>query len=265
MVSSYVLGFAMSGITELIILEVEKNPILYNKQLPEYKDSTKKRHIWREIAARVGWTDKEVELRWKNLRDCMAKYKKKQITESGDGAKYVKEYKYAKLLDFLTPFFAERSTASNLDSAELESQVKIEDYCSDSQCQEDEFTQITAGEECSTVFHANQFDSTGSTCKNSKRKKRKHEEIDQTMIEHINHKTVSPLKTAEDDVDLFLQSIAPAIKQLPPLQRADVKYKIHGIVHEAETSALTAALNQPTEQSSASAYDNTNGYPYTNW
>ena len=35
-------------LTEKIILKVEKNPILYDKSLKEYKDNDKKRDIWKQ-------------------------------------------------------------------------------------------------------------------------------------------------------------------------------------------------------------------------
>ena len=42
--------------TERLIIEVEKNTCLYDKQSPLYKDLNKKEDIWNDIAQRVGFT-----------------------------------------------------------------------------------------------------------------------------------------------------------------------------------------------------------------
>ena len=53
---------------------------------------------------------KEIESRWKNVRDGLCRYRRKVRSKSGVGEKTVKEYKYAQLLGFLVPFLPDRST-----------------------------------------------------------------------------------------------------------------------------------------------------------
>jgi len=55
-----------------------------------------------------------VESRWRTVRDNYARYQRKLKCRSGDAASTVKEYKYAQVLSFLIPHFAERPTSSNL-------------------------------------------------------------------------------------------------------------------------------------------------------
>ena len=57
---------------------------------------------------------KEVETRWKNVRDGFMKYRRKLKTRSGDGAKTLKEYKYANVMSFLIPYLDDRPTSGNL-------------------------------------------------------------------------------------------------------------------------------------------------------
>ena len=40
-------------ISEALILEVQNNPILYDKSTKDYKDSRKKRDVWIQVGARV--------------------------------------------------------------------------------------------------------------------------------------------------------------------------------------------------------------------
>ena len=49
---------------------------------------------------------KTVSRKWKDVKDSYRKYRKKLSTKSGQEAKSVKEYKYAKQLEFLIPHMA---------------------------------------------------------------------------------------------------------------------------------------------------------------
>ena len=44
----------------------------------------------------------------------------------------------------------------------------------------------------------------------------------------------APAAEREDDIDHFMKSMAATIRKLPPHAIANVKYEIHGIVHQAE-------------------------------
>lgn len=41
--------------TERLIIEIEKNSCLYDKQSPLYKDNTKKDDIWKEVVLLAGY------------------------------------------------------------------------------------------------------------------------------------------------------------------------------------------------------------------
>ncbi|ESO92212.1 hypothetical protein LOTGIDRAFT_162867 [Lottia gigantea] len=43
--------------TEVLILEVEKNPVLFDKAEKTYKETVKKKDIWKGIGEKVGLTD----------------------------------------------------------------------------------------------------------------------------------------------------------------------------------------------------------------
>ena len=42
--------------TEVLILEVEKNPVLFDKADKSYKEAVKKKDIWKGIGEKVGLT-----------------------------------------------------------------------------------------------------------------------------------------------------------------------------------------------------------------
>ena len=44
----------MSDNNEVLIYEVQKNPILFDKANTSYKDTKRKKDVWRQIGERVG-------------------------------------------------------------------------------------------------------------------------------------------------------------------------------------------------------------------
>lgn len=48
--------------TDKIIIEVEKNPILFDKKEKDYKDAAKKRDVWKHIAQGVGMTGNNIHV-----------------------------------------------------------------------------------------------------------------------------------------------------------------------------------------------------------
>lgn len=176
-----------------------------------------------------------MESRWRNVRDGFIKYRKKLKTKSGDGAKTVKEYKYAKVLSFLIPYLGDRPTSGNLemddsdevdDDAQQETLSVIENDASQTGSQPESLQR-----KCPDTPSISSLSATGK-----RRKQMPRDDVDTTICEYLKKKIRSPVKIDEkpDDVDLFLQSMAASIRKLPAHQRAAVKYKIHGIVHEAE-------------------------------
>ena len=107
----------------------------------------------------------------------------------------------------------------------------------------------------------------------SKRKqKRTQDDLDATLCRYLKKKSHSPKKTEEkqDDVDLFLQSMAASIRKLAASKRAEVKFKIHSIVHEAEMQCCFPQMMTPFDMQSMTERPNstatrwmTSPAPYT--
>ncbi|XP_050297251.1 uncharacterized protein LOC126736763 [Anthonomus grandis grandis] len=113
--------------TERIIVEVEKRPALYNNELKEYSDKNAKEKLWTEVCANVipKWHElsgaerkdrgKEVQKKWKNLKDCFARElaAQKKI-RCGEPAKKRRKYIYFDALLFLLPHQQPRTTSGNI-------------------------------------------------------------------------------------------------------------------------------------------------------
>ncbi|ESO82050.1 hypothetical protein LOTGIDRAFT_170324 [Lottia gigantea] len=103
-----------NDLNELLILEIEKNPILYDKTRADYKRIDFKEVVWSSIGRHIRIEVNEVKEKWKSNRDAFVRCRQKSKTKSGQKAKEVKPYKYAHLLEFLIPTGGERQTSGNL-------------------------------------------------------------------------------------------------------------------------------------------------------
>ncbi|XP_047518995.1 uncharacterized protein LOC125058900 [Pieris napi] len=114
---------------DLLIEEVEKRALIYDKKLKEYSDSNLKIKAWDEISRIIFSTvwgtlssqekteaGKLVQKRWKNLRACFSRELREQ--KSGQAATKRRKYKHFDQLLFLIPSMDTRETSGNADSVE---------------------------------------------------------------------------------------------------------------------------------------------------
>ncbi|CAG9760668.1 unnamed protein product [Ceutorhynchus assimilis] len=119
--------------SERIIVEVEKGPALYNKELKDYSDRNAKEKLWIEVCANVisRWhelSERDVQKKWKNLRDCFARELaiQKKI-KSGEPARKRRKYIYFDALLFLLPHQQPRATSSNVEPPNDDIQLPDDD------------------------------------------------------------------------------------------------------------------------------------------
>ncbi|XP_050292777.1 uncharacterized protein LOC126733497 [Anthonomus grandis grandis] len=118
--------------TERIIVEVEKRPALYNKELKEYSDRNAKEKLWTEVCANVipKWHElsgaerkdrgKELQKEWKNLKDRFIKdIKVQKDIASGSAASKKRKYIFADIMQFLLPELKDRSTDTNIPETDI--------------------------------------------------------------------------------------------------------------------------------------------------
>ncbi|GFU09466.1 uncharacterized protein NPIL_255161 [Nephila pilipes] len=98
--------------SELIILEVQKHPCLYDPKSAEYKNREVKKNAWKSVSKMVAgdkWAEmdnesktdmsRDIQKRWKSMKDSYVKSKKtEEINWSG---KRRRPYVYHKLMSFL--------------------------------------------------------------------------------------------------------------------------------------------------------------------
>lgn len=119
--------------TDLLISEVKKRPSVYDQQEDDYSDRTKKQKCWEEICAVLvpSWEEctqlekcrkaKEIQTRWRSLKDCFRRELHLQKKESRGGSSPAKRkrYMFYDQLTFLEPMLMRRSTSGKAsDTAE---------------------------------------------------------------------------------------------------------------------------------------------------
>ncbi|XP_066443024.1 uncharacterized protein [Eleutherodactylus coqui] len=118
--------------TDLLISEVKKRPAVYDQQEDNYSDRSKKQRCWDEICAILvpGWEEssqleksckaKEIQTRWRSLKDCFRRelHLQKKESRSGSSPSKRKRYMFYDQLTFLEPTLMRRSSGKASDTQE---------------------------------------------------------------------------------------------------------------------------------------------------
>ncbi|XP_047115782.1 uncharacterized protein LOC124795743 [Schistocerca piceifrons] len=96
----------------VLINEVERSPVLFNKTLNDYCDANLKSELWEEVCVSIWRT--LAQRRWKNLRTFFARELREKISaQSGQLAGKRRKYKLYHELLFLLPTVEVRATSGN--------------------------------------------------------------------------------------------------------------------------------------------------------
>jgi len=192
--------------------------------------------------------------RWGNIRDNYRKSMKKNQIASGQKAKIIKHYKYAQQLSFITKFFDERDTMSNIDDKVkmLNENVNVDDDVNESKPNEnEEYSQNCITEEVDNSVIVESQNSrilsnskpSGSLQFSTPRKKTKYSSPSKTaaatVMEYLVKKNESKVPLdPQHPVDAFLAGIAPSLKKLTPLYWHYAKADIFAAVQNYELKMI---------------------------
>ncbi|XP_071498193.1 uncharacterized protein [Diadema antillarum] len=210
---------------EELICEVEKNPCLYDKSLPSFKESVKKLDVWNQIGDKLGISGEAAKKKWTHLRDAFQRNeRKKKDKRSGDAASTTKTYKYAAVMSFLLPHIHVRETSTNLSSSNREDEADKDG--------EDESLH---GNDSTSDVDMTEKPASPSPPKETP-KKPKRQELECAMLDYFRQRSTSFPSTS---VDPFFQEIAATIGKLPPIIQSRLKFDIYQMVHKAEIDHLS--------------------------
>ncbi|KAG1960419.1 uncharacterized protein si:ch211-207i20.3 [Pimephales promelas] len=206
---------------ELLLFLVSENKELFDKNHSEYKNTKRKEVLWQGIADKMGVDVEEVKAKWKNLRDTYTRKKRLEQdgSRSGRAAKKKKQWKYMRVMDFLDPSTEHRSVI--LDSIP----GKIED---------DEPDEDSGAEPASTSTGTSMTSPGAIRSGIVKRRRSETLELLERYLASKDSRDQEKDEQQQDEVDLFLRSLAPALRRLPASKQSLVKLQIQKILHDAE-------------------------------
>ncbi|XP_052466799.1 uncharacterized protein si:ch211-207i20.3 isoform X1 [Carassius gibelio] len=205
---------------ELLLFLVSENKELFDKNHSEYKNTKRKEVLWQGIADKMGVDVEEVKAKWKNLRDTYTRKKRLEQdgSRAGRASKKKKQWKYMRVMDFLDPSTEHRSVILDSFPSKIEDDEPDED----------------SGAEPASTSSGTSVTSPGVI--RSDITKRRRSETLELLEGYLASKDAKDREKDEqqDEVDLFLRSLAPALRRLPASKQSLVKLQIQKILHDAE-------------------------------
>ncbi|XP_069683423.1 uncharacterized protein [Periplaneta americana] len=109
------------------VREVEKHPILYNYNLPEYSRKALTEKAWGEVGKEVHLPASDCKERWRNLRAVFVR--KMKPSPNGSGSTRKRPYYLAQAMQFAVPYIKSLATTAprNLPGASLRKQHEVFD------------------------------------------------------------------------------------------------------------------------------------------
>lgn len=214
-------------------------------------------------------TGPSCKTRWGNIRDNFRKSLKKNKTVSGQRAKNTKQYKYSQQLTFLTKFFEERDTMTNIDFEVPTQENAGNDVVDEPGEYENEENSLDCTKDVGNPEIVESQSRTSSNLKQAEcftlptpRKKTKQSVPDTsrsktaaaTVMEYLvkKNENIQPL-APQHPVDAFLSGIAPVLKNLPPRYWHYAKSDIFATVQNYEFKMIMEQ-DQSTEPPSNPTY-----------
>ncbi|XP_056626613.1 uncharacterized protein si:ch211-207i20.3 [Triplophysa dalaica] len=206
---------------ELLLFLVSENKELFDKNHSEYKNIKRKEILWQGIADKIGVDVEDVKAKWKNLRDTYTRKKRMEqaVSRGGRGAKKSKQWRYMRVMDFLDPSCTEHRSIS-LNS--VPNKVEEDDPEDDSEA------------EPASTSTGTSISSPGIQPCAMKRKRTGTLDMLERYLATKDAREKEKDEQQLDEVDLFLRSLAPALRRLPASKQSLVKLQIQKIIHDAE-------------------------------
>ncbi|GFO50380.1 myb/sant-like transcription factor [Plakobranchus ocellatus] len=130
--------------TELLIKQVEKYPMLWDKENDSYKCATTTASAWREVSRALQPDYDSLEeyeknslvqmimKRWKNVRDAWAKAQKRIAKDITAGGRYPKKYIFQDQLSFLSKVIKFNKGSDSPAAYDIDTESESDDNCQDS-------------------------------------------------------------------------------------------------------------------------------------
>ncbi|KAG8324434.1 hypothetical protein J6590_092352 [Homalodisca vitripennis] len=221
--------------TELFINEVSIRPPLWDLKLKDYSNRDLKSKLWIEVARIVlsNWEQmtneeknkevKELQKKWRSLRDCFAREKKNLKLPSGSSQKKKKKYVYFDQLLFLTANNTDRRTTTNVP----DEQPDIRNENAATEENNEDLTEVVASEPATP----NQV-APNQAAPNRINKKYRQTPFEMAVLKHLTNAS-KPTDEEEEADKHFLLSFLPMLKNLPVDKKLWVRMKFTEVMQQA--------------------------------
>ncbi|KAI4471923.1 madf domain transcription factor [Holotrichia oblita] len=234
------------------------------------KTNILKDNIWEVIAKETERSVDDCKKRWKCIRDSYLKIKKSQKTTTGQAAIKRPKWSLFEFLSFLDSVPIERRSVNTLqpveegsistDTGNLDFQEQHENSVNEPSSQNEDKDETTS------------IQSTPSTKSTINRsfKKRKQRTSDSKLLEELKKRSadrpafMTKILEDEDEVDIFMHSIAVQVKKLDPQLIAEEKVGILSLVNRLQFRGTLEPTTSPSPYSSSSSNYSQLSYDFPN-
>ncbi|GFR69657.1 U4/U6 small nuclear ribonucleoprotein Prp3 [Elysia marginata] len=254
--------------TDILLTEIKNRPLLYNTSNPFYKDNARRAEAWREIAKLVfpeaaGKVAevrrvKELQARWKSLRDSYSKHRKRVLTYGEEGL-HCKPYIFAAKLSFLDKFMTFRDPPggkdngmnSNVNEEEEEDNDDKSSTTLDFECEEEAMighSSVKPEPEPSTDFNDAPESSSNSRFRPVMTPAREQQKREFWALEQMMRRIVELENREERDPDMaFFASLLPSLRGFNEDQKLEFRTEVLLLMR-----AIKAGTNKTETRASSS-------------
>ncbi|XP_038210365.1 uncharacterized protein LOC119831164 [Zerene cesonia] len=219
---------------EVLISQIKQHPVLYNSTLSSYRDQNMRNNAWEEISKQLNIPVDDIKTKWSKLRNCYTNALKRRRKNSSLAQST--PWKYEQTMKFLLPYMISRKRRS---TSGVDNNVILYDFDSlkEEPCSDDDRPLSRTSSHVSDPIECNVYKSPSPSRQNEN-----DELVDRSSIKVINRlNDVNRKRKYEmDENDYFFLSMSMQLKKLPESDQADIKFKLHKLIYEAEKERLNS-------------------------
>ncbi|XP_021922406.1 uncharacterized protein LOC110831102 [Zootermopsis nevadensis] len=207
-----------------IVQTVEKFPVIYDYLSPGHSNKEEIDKAWHAVSKEVNVDVNSCKEKWRNCRNCWARYLRQTPPVSGSAARPKKPYYLAEYLAFLTPFTKSRRQLGSMEIPPTTEKLSPT-------IEEDPVSPTTT--EVRNVSDHEEMQSLPPPREIRKKRERSKMDIDEVFTSYPKTKAKRIPGERSDNPDLcFFKSLLPDVAKLTPAQKSAFKLFVQQNLHD---------------------------------
>ncbi|CAG4969846.1 unnamed protein product [Parnassius apollo] len=233
--------------TELFLHSIRDYPVLYAIGHADYKNTYKKEVAWKKLQEKTRIDVKTMKNKWRNLRDTYKKYKQGQQTSSGQAAKKLANWQWAKQMSFIDSSTNLRQTESTLDTSTISIDNDYENSTEAEQVSNNEQNELVVQELETARSTAETTAETATEVSPRRRRRVSNDDPADKIINYLKTRksgttdrnaTENLVKIPCDRMDMNFLGYAHTVNKFSLRKQAIIKLQITQIITEAQLEEL---------------------------